>query len=291
MSQILEGLGRLEPHDAGRERPELLVEGPSRDQSFSSVLAGPEFLRGIAHVHCEPGRAGRILACNGGNWSALEKFRYLGHRLQQLRSKRTLSRVLVTSAIPKEGKTVVSVNLAAVLARGSSRVLLIDADMRQANVRGLLGEPSRTGLADLLEGRETLSSALRFIDLLGIFYLPAGFPSSNPVELLQGQRMRDLMQATAAAFDWVVLDSPPLNVFADAHCLAGLSDGTLLVVRSGVTPREGFEEAIAALDGSFLAGIVLNGCEDERRDRYYYRSTGKPVRADTSASQKQDGTP
>jgi tyrosine-protein kinase Etk/Wzc len=130
----------------------------------------------------------------------LEKFRYLGHRLQQLRSKRTLSRVLVTSAIPKEGKTVVSVNLAAVLARSSSRVLLIDADMRQANVRGLLGEPSRTGLADLLEGRETLSSALRFIDLLGIFYLPAGFPSSNPVELLQGQRMRDLMQATAASF-------------------------------------------------------------------------------------------
>lgn len=106
----------------------------------------------------------------------------------------------------------------------------------------------------------------------GLFYLAAGKPTPNPAELLEGGRARDLMRTAADQFDWIVVDSPPLNPFADAHSWAGLTDGLLLIVRPGCTPRDLLQQTVAMLDGTFIAGVVMN-CQEHRHQhsyRYYY---------------------
>jgi Mrp family chromosome partitioning ATPase len=111
---------------------------------------------------------------------------------------------------------------------------------------------------------------MRRVDPLGFYFLPAGKASGNPFELLEGSRMSELMALAATAFEWVVMDSPPLIPFADAHQLAVLADAVLLVVRPQVTPRDTLRQVLSALDSVQVAGVILNASDDRRQDDYYY---------------------
>lgn len=290
MSRILDALRRSE-----RENRKEGAALPSPDTAplqdlLVTLEAQPGNLESVARLVCRANPE-EPLVCNTHNHDVgAEKFRVLCHRLRQLRQRRPLSRVLVTSAIPKEGKTVVALNLALTLAFSSPRVLLVDTDMRQSGLEGALGIPPLPGLADFLEGRLELSATFRRLEPLGLHYLAAGNASSNPVELLQRPRMRELMEQTARAFDWVVFDSPPVNPFADAHCLAGLADAVLLVTRSGWTPREGLQQALTALEGAYIAGVVLNGSGDPHRDHYYYYYYANSGRRKNGTSPQQADT-
>jgi capsular exopolysaccharide synthesis family protein len=212
----------------------------------------------------------RIVGCGQDYGFGAEKFRFLRHRLAQLRLRRPVSKVLVTSSVPKEGKTLVAINLAVSLASSSRRVALFDADMRHPSVHSALGLPRMAGLAEFLEGKAELDSTMRRVDPLGFYYLPAGKASGNPFELLEGSRMSELMRLATTAFEWVVIDSPPLIPFADAHHLALLADAVLLVARPQVTPREPLQVALSGLDNVQVAGVVLNTSDDRRQDDYYY---------------------
>ena len=229
----------------------------------------PGILEAAKRVVCRLRPEDRLLAERGDGGPAGEKFRVLRHRLHQVRQQRNLRSLLITSSIPQEGKTVVAINLAITLALNSSRVLLVDADMRKPGVSRALGLQSLKGLAEVLEGRLDLFAAIRLVDPLNLYFLPAGSATRNPVELLQGAQIREAMARTRSEFDWIVIDSPPLNPFADSQCLAGLSDGVLLVVRAGLSPRESVEQALAGLDGAYIAGVVLNASGDPRIDSYY----------------------
>ncbi len=220
----------------------------------------------LCHVRPE----GRLVGCSENHNLGAEKFRLLRYRLNQLRQRRSVSKVLVTSAIPKEGKTVVATNLAISLALSFPRVALVDADMRQPTIHGILGLESLPGLAEFLEGKLAGVAWIRRVEPLGLSYLPAGHASTNPYELLQGPRMRELMELIEPAFDWIIFDSPPLISFADSHCLATFTDTVLLVVRAGVTLRPIVRQALAALDSAYVAGVVLNASDDASQDRYYY---------------------
>ena len=246
------------------------VERPE-DNTPKQNLRPPEGFEGLESIRCQVRPEDRIVGCSQDHNLGAEKFRFLRHRLNQLRQQRPLARVLVTSAIPKEGKTVVAINLAVSLAGSSPRVALVDADLRHPGVHGALGLEALPGLGEFLEGRLEVDATLRRVDPLGLYFLPAGHASSNPFELLQGPRMGELMKRLAPAFDWIVFDSPPLIAFADSHCLATLTDAVLLVVRSGITPREAVREGLATLAGAYVAGVVLNGGDDTREDRYYYK--------------------
>jgi len=218
-----------------------------------------------------------------------EKFLILRHRLSQIRRARQLKTLLVTSSIPQEGKTLVAVNLAATLALNSSRVLLIDADLRESSVHRILGLPALSGLAECLEGRTGLTTAVRRLDHLGISYIPAGRPTTSPVNLFQSRIMRDVLDEVASNFDWVIVDSPPLNPVADSHCLASVTDAVLLVARSGITPRPALLEALVALRGIFVAGMVFNAVTNAHAssyDSYYYGQgqTGATADAPMSAA-------
>lgn len=231
---------------------------------------GPEVIASSQSIFCRVTAEGRIVGGGQNHNLGAEKFRFLRQRLNLLRQHRALSRILITSAIPKEGKTLVAINLAVSFARGSSRVALIDADLRQPGVNRALGLGSLPGLAEFLEGKLELAAGIRRVDPLGFYYLPAGMASTNPFELLQGPRMRELMNVMTPAFDWIVFDSPPLIPFADANYLASLTNAVLLVVRASVSPRAIVQQALEALNGAYVAGVVLNASDDMRRDQYYY---------------------
>ncbi len=275
MSRIFDALRRAERERAGKSAGVTAGDEPRWHELTTPLEGLSESLKRVQPLVCRLSPDDHIVLPSQNRNFGVEKFWMLRHLLQQLRGDRAMHKLLITSSIPKEGKTLVAVNLATTLAIASSRVLFIDADMRNPVAHRPLGHPSLPGLADVLEGRAELLAALRRADPLGFYYLAAGHATTNPVELLQGPKLRELMAQVTALFDWVVLDSPPLSVFADAHCLASVADAVLFVVRSGLTTPESLQEGLKGLAGAHLAGVVMNASEEADRDGYYsaYRSS------------------
>jgi protein-tyrosine kinase len=271
-------------------------EGGHWQDALKSFEPCPEFLQSIEPVVCKPRLEEHLVVTSQNHDSGQEEFRLLCHRLERVREQRPLSKILVTSAIPKEGKTLVAINLAATLARRSSSVLLVDADMRHPSVHRALGLRLRSGLADFIEGRSDVSAVFQRLEPLGFCYIASGHPSTNPAELLQKPKLREFVGLATAEFEWIVFDSPPLNLFADAHCLSTLVDGVLLVVREGLTSNEALEEGRASLQSAFVAGLVVNASTEANHKYYHYEgdpsdeAAGLPtqaVSASDSASSSQ----
>lgn len=221
--------------------------------------------------------SGRAGANDFSAWTGAgeECFRVLVHRLEMIRRQRPLGKLLVTSAVPQEGKTTVAAHLAAALARGERRVLLVDADLRHPGLDRALGLPRVAGLGEWLEGGGEFTTHARRVEPFGFAYLAAGRTGSNPAEALARPALAEFLVSATATFDWIVLDSPPVVPFADARRLATLSDGVLLVLRQGVTPRAAIEQSFAALDRAFIAGAVVNGVRDDNRSYYRYYDSGR----------------
>jgi len=260
---------------------------PSQSGSLSSTIAEalPLGLDGVQNISIMPRPERHVVALGTTPNIGSEKFLILRHRLVLMRQRRRLKTLVVTSSVPMEGKTVVSVNLAVTLARTFSRVLLVEADMRRPSVQATLGLPSALpGLSEYLEGKLELTSTIRRTVPGGLYVIPAGKPSINPVGLLQSPRMVELISRASVTFDWVIFDTPPVNPFADSPCLASMSDGVLVVARSGVTHSDSMQQMLNALEGTFIAGVILNGVEDPRGDgyyAYYYRAKAEPKRTST----------
>ena len=209
---------------------------------------------------------------------AAEKFRFLGVRLRQVRQNRPLKRVLVTSTIPEEGKSLVSANLAGVLARRKERVLLIEGDMRRPVLAAQMGLGRLAGLAEWLQGGfETPANIYQLVGP-GFWIMPAGEPPANALELMQSGRLSKLLDQVSAMFDWIVVDSPPLLPLADTTVWGRLTDGTLLVAREGKTQKNPLQRGLEAIRKSDLLGVVLNGCADPDHDNYYRRYSPSPTK-------------
>jgi protein-tyrosine kinase len=207
-----------------------------------------------------------------------EQFRTLRSRLYRLRRERHLRTLLVTSTVPEEGKTFVTLNLGqAIACQHEQRVLLIDADLRASSLHVPLGAPSSPGLADFLRGEADEYSIIQAGAQNNLFFIPAGRPVSNPAELLSNMQLRGLLDQLGPAFDWVILDAPPVLPVSDAGVLAGLCDGVLFVVRAGSTAFDLAQMACQEFRGRNLVGIVLNRVEE--REAYgaysYYAGNGR----------------
>jgi len=271
VSRIFDALRRSEQV---KNPPATRPNGEQVQDVLRSFESRPEFLEGIERKVCRPHAEGHVLSVGRNGARGQEEFRLLCHRLERIRQDQALSKILVSSAIPAEGKTLVAVNLAATLAQRSPSVLLIDGDLRHRGVHRLLGLERGSGLADFLEGRIGAAAVFQCIDPLGLYYIPAGHSSINPAELLQKPKLRELIGMAVAEFAWIVIDSPPLNLFADAHCLSTLADGVMLVVREGLTSKNVVEEAKASLAGAFIAGVVVNGSTTSNYKYGLYESYG-----------------
>jgi len=207
-----------------------------------------------------------------------EEFRTLRSRLYQAREKAPLKKLLITSSLPKEGKSFTAANLAQVLVRQHERrVLLIDGDLRNPSLHMKLGTTAMPGLADYLEGRTDEFSIMQRGPMENLFFIASGKQAPNPADLVGNGRVKLLLQRVENLFDWVILDSPPAVPVSDASVLANACDGVLLVVRSSATPVDMARRARLEFPPESVVGVVLNGTNHEaiRYQRYYYEEYQK----------------
>lgn len=236
--------------------------------SYSAAIEIPE-LDDVEHVHCSIRPESRIVMPGTADSAVLEQLRLFDHRLAQFRALEPFKRVLVTSASPGEGKTVVSINLAITVASSLPRVLLIDSDIRRGSIAPTLGIERKEGLAEVLKGERTLAETMCFLEHLKLYFLSSG-GTGRGSELLNTQAARDLFQRVGDYFDLVIVDSCPVLPFSDAHKLAELTEAVLIVVRNNVTNRTELEEVLSLLSSYRLLGIVLNGSTEEAKRSYQY---------------------
>ncbi|HEY6338180.1 MAG TPA: CpsD/CapB family tyrosine-protein kinase [Candidatus Sulfotelmatobacter sp.] len=205
-----------------------------------------------------------IVFCNEQSFSpCAEQFRYLRSRLYRARQKMPLRTLLVTSTLPNEGKTFVTLNLGQAIARQHERrALLIDVDLRSSRLHLALGAPSSPGLSDFLCGEADECSIIQADSQSNLFFIPAGRPVSNPSELLSCGQFKALLDRLAQLFDWVILDAPPVLPVSDASVLAGVCDGVLFVVRAGETAFDQAQMACQEFRRKNLVGVVLNHVEE-----------------------------
>lgn len=183
------------------------------------------------------------------------------------------SALLVTSAVPLEGKTTTAANLAVVMAQAGKKVVLVDADLRRPTLHDAFDVRREPGLTDLLVAeRLRPSEALIETHIDGLRLLPSGTLPPNPAELLGSERMKRVLAQLEEEADVVILDSPPVLAVADASIVASRSSGVLLVVDAGKTRCEACRQGKEALEkaGGRLLGVVLNKVVPRRGGYYYY---------------------
>lgn len=207
-------------------------------------------------VHLVPGPA--ILPFIDERRAAGEQYRIARTKILQHPLRPHM--ILVSSAAPRDGKTITAINVAAALSlKSQGDVLLIDADIRRASVPRELGIPATPGLADVLEGRCTLEDAIvRAEQVPSLCILPAGDPKSNPAELLDSQPWSILIGAVRQQFRYIVLDSPPISAVADYDLLQAVADGVLMVVRPDHTPRKLLFRTLESVPPEKLLGVLMN---------------------------------
>lgn len=203
---------------------------------------------------------------------AAEAFRTLRTNLQFALPGQPLRTVVVTGVGPDEGKTTVAGNLAATLAQGGTRTLLVSADLRRPAVHRMFGLDNDRGLTQVLLGRLTVEDALQRVERFGLDVLASGPIPPNPAELLGSPSMHRFLEEVAQRWETVVLDTPPVVGLADAALVAARADGTLLVVTVGITARDAAVAARRQLIqvGARLLGVVLNGVPPDGSSYYYY---------------------
>jgi protein-tyrosine kinase len=205
----------------------------------------------------------RLVSLTAPASGAAEQYRSLYYRLERMRELRPMKVVGVTSALPGEGKTVTTVNLALAAARANMdrRILLIDADLRRGQVAEVLGIKGRPGLSELLSGDREVRDVVRRFQSTQMAVITAGGTPEEPTQALASARMKEFLRMLREHFDEVYLDLPPTLPFADAGILGHQSDGLLMVVRANVTSAKAVNQAVEQLGGSPIVGCVLNGAE------------------------------
>ncbi|MBZ5647578.1 MAG: polysaccharide biosynthesis tyrosine autokinase [Acidobacteriia bacterium] len=181
--------------------------------------------------------------------------------------------ILVTSALPQEGKTTTSINTAIVLAQKGARVLLVDADLRRPGIHQKMGLKPRAGLSTLLAGSDTFENlVIPSPQLPNLFVLPAGPPPPHPAELLGSELMKNYLMQWREKFEHIIIDTPPALSVTDAVLLSVDVDSVILVIRSGQTTKEALRRArdILTQVNARIMGVVVNAVDLQSPDLHYY---------------------
>jgi len=213
-----------------------------------------------------------MLFFNGGRPTVgTEEFRTLRARLYQIRDKQPVRTLLVTSALPGEGKTFTAANLAqAIVRQHERRALLIDGDLRRPQLHLCLGAPISPGLSNYLLGEADEISVIQRSSMENLFFIPRGKEVPNPSEVIANGRLKELINRLKPAFDWIIIDSPAAVAVADARTMAGVADGLLLVVRAGSTSFEMAQKVQQEFADKVMLGVVLNRVEPSEGYSAYY---------------------
>ena len=256
-----------------RPPPELPVNGKAWSGSAPMRLnLHADMLGEVRVVPFSPAPESHLLDLNNSHETPAEEFRTLRTRLNHLQSLQPLHTLVVTSPSPAEGKTFTAVNLALAHSHlAESSVLLSDFDLRRPIIHNLFQIDRDPGLSDFLAGKCTFPQALRHIEGMNLYILPAGSPIKNPLELLNTRQAKLLFEELPHIFNWAVFDTPPLLFSADANLLSTIADGTILVVKVGSTTFDNVTRAMQSLCENNVLGIVANGARaSELYSKYTY---------------------
>jgi capsular exopolysaccharide synthesis family protein len=281
VSHIFEALQRSVA-DTTAQPPDLAV---FPGQLMGTAVQPEDAFPDAQSITISPKPENRLVALTHPESLGAEKFRFLGVKLRQLQTNRGIKKLLITSSIPEEGKSLVSTSLAITLARRQSKVLLLEGDLRRPTLSKVLGISKLPGLSDFLQNSEKICNIYR-MEPAGFYFLPAGTPPENPLELMQLPRFADLLERINRWFDWIIFDSPPVLPLADTTIWAKVCDSALLVAREGQTEKNHLKRGLEALGTSKLLGVVFNSCSTAVNSKYYYRYQS-PSRPTNGTSQSE----
>lgn len=229
--------------------PSIINEGPNGTRAHRN---------GAANVDLEA-----RLVTGGSGAVPVEQYRRLAAVLHDIQSQQGLRTLMLTSALPAEGKTLTTVNLSLTLSESyGRRVLVIDADLRWPSLHKAFGLANHAGLSEVLLSDNAPLPIANVSPRLAV--LTAGHPGDNPLAGLTSARMSQLLETCAKQFDWVLIDTPPIGLLPDAQVLARLTRAVVFVIAAGVTPGGAVARAITELGADYVIGTVLNRVENHR---------------------------
>lgn len=274
--RLLEGDGKT-PASPSTER--FRIDQYVREGQSASEPPGPHQPAKLAEPFSRPAKRtdpelDARLVTGGPGGVPVEQYRRLAAVLHEVQLQQGLKTLMLTSALPHEGKTLTIVNLALTLSESyARRVLIIDADLRWPSVHSVLGVDNSAGLSESLL-RGGLDLPIRRV-LPGLSVLPAGRPGPTPLAALTSARMGALIDECAKQFDWVLLDTPPVGLMPDAQLLARLTRAVVLVIAAGATPAAAVKRAVEELGPDSIIGTVLNRVDErEIPEAGYYVQYG-----------------
>lgn len=202
---------------------------------------------------------------------AAESYRTLRTNLQYSSFDKDYKVIVVTSSEPGEGKSTTAGNLAISLSQGEKKVILIDCDLRKPSLHKRFKISNIMGLSDVLIGKETLVEATN-VYKKNLIVLTSGKIPPNPSEMLGSKAMTNLLEDLKDKFDYIILDTPPVQAVTDSQILATKADGVILVIKAEKTKKESIQNSINLLKkvNAHLIGTVLNGVDTKRNKYHYY---------------------
>ena len=284
MSRIFEALQRSEAERAGFAFPEPSIVAAEQQE------VPEQDLRPMGEFPSVPVKlvpSARLVSLTDKDGLGAEQFRFLAVRLRQLQQTRPVKKLLITSTLPEEGKSMVSANLAATLARRKQqKVLLLEGDLRRPVQTQLFGGAKLDGLSEWLQSGTRTVGNVYFLEGPGFWLMPAGRPPENPLELMQSGKLSLLLDQLGSWFDWVVIDSPPVLPLADTSVWARVADGILMVVREGTSERRQLQRGLEVIDQNRVLGVIINSCRNTVHQDYYSRYS--PAAGKSSGAKQED---
>lgn len=202
----------------------------------------------------------QLITKKGMPFAYVEAYKSLRTNLDFLNGSTGVKAITITSTVPQESKSNVAVNLALTLAESGKKVVLVDCDLRKPVLhRYLKSGHNIKGVSNVLSNQCKLEDALKYLDEYKLSFLPAGTPPPNPSEMLSQPKMKELVEALKAVYDYVIFDAPPVSIVTDAAVMGRITDGVLFVVRSQYGPAEATKAALKKLQDTEVKvlGAVL----------------------------------
>jgi len=254
--------------------PDAPIRGVQAVIERTQTVASDDVFGQFQTLQVKPSPQSRLVCLSEDDSPAAEAFRMLGVRLRNIRRDRPLKRLLITSTVPQEGKSMTAANLACMLALTTQqKVLLMEGDLRRPSLSDKFGIGRNPGLCECLKGVRALTSCVYYLESANLWIFPAGSAQSNALELLQSGQLPAIMNQLAELFDWIIIDSPPVLPLGDTSVWARVADGILLVTRQGTTEKRHLQRGLEALEPKKLIGTLLNCSQSSSDYHYYYRAT------------------
>lgn len=212
---------------------------------------------------------------NKVSFSFVESFKAIRAKVENIAAEKGYKLFIVTSTFENEGKTTIAINLACALAQKGKSVLLVDCDLRKPSVMSMAGikEDDKTGLIQIIKDKATYAEAVKFIKPLGIFVLPSGGTSTKSTEVLDADKVKDVLNKASAEYDYIIIDTPPAHVVSDCLVIAPLADALIFTIKRDYAKIKDINDTIEEISTTDvdIIGSVLTMSDEDGSNRYFSR--------------------